>query len=122
MRGHKYGAVATTVDNIRFHSKAEARRYSELKLLEKAGQIRGLVCQPKFPLSAKVHDAPVSVIVGHYVADFEYERLEIDEGGFSGRMRRVIEDVKGMKTPLYRWKKKHFEAQYGLLISEIGSR
>ena len=48
------------------------------------------------------------ITIGHYVADFEY--LEGDV--------RIVEDVKGMKTPLYRWKKKHFEAQYGLKIRE----
>ena len=35
----KYHAVPTTIDNIRFASKAEARRYRELRLLEKAGEI-----------------------------------------------------------------------------------
>lgn len=31
----------------------------------------------------------------------------------------VVEDVKGFKTPLYKWKKKHVEAQYGITIREI---
>ncbi len=30
----------------------------------------------------------------------------------------VVEDVKGFKTPLYRWKKRHVEAQYGFRILE----
>ena len=29
------------------------------------------------------------------------------------------EDVKGFKTPLYRWKKKHVEAQYKITVVEI---
>ena len=35
----KYGAVSTSVDGIWFASKLEAQRYSELKLMEKAGAI-----------------------------------------------------------------------------------
>jgi hypothetical protein len=30
--------------------------------------------------------------------------------------------VKGFKTPLYRWKKKHVEAQYGITIREVTAR
>lgn len=109
---HKYGAQPTTIDNIRFASKAEARRYQELKLLEKAGEIRELELQPKFPLFApgRGNGGPYEcVCVGHYVADFRY---------LEGKTLQ-IEDVKGMKTPLYRWKKKHFEAQYGISITEV---
>jgi hypothetical protein len=49
-RCHKYGAVQTQVDGIKFPSKAEARRCSQLKLLERAGEIRGLQIHPKFPI------------------------------------------------------------------------
>jgi hypothetical protein len=106
----KYGAIRTEVDGVTFASKAEASRYVFLKALEKAGEIVGLVLQPVFPLWAHtgvVADAPVTI--GSYVADFAY-----DSHGTS-----VVEDVKGFKTPLYRWKKKHVEAQYGIQIREI---
>ena len=111
---HKYGAITTTVDGIRFASKAEAQRYAELRLLEKAGEIRELSCQPRFPLFSPERGSggPYGRFhVGDYVADFRYRQ------GPNGVL--VIEDVKGMKTALYRWKKKHFEAQYGLSITEI---
>lgn len=100
---HKYGAIRTTVDGITFASKAEARRYSELKLLEKAGEIRGLELQPKFPLEVS------GTKVATYIADFKYFRAQMP----------VIEDVKGMRTPAYRLKKKMFEAQYGVQITEV---
>lgn len=110
---HKYGAVPTEVDGIRFASKAEARRYAELRLLEQAGEIKQLECQPRFPLHGACAGAPsMRAKVGDYVADFQYRE------GPNGIL--VIEDVKGVKTALYRWKKKHFEAQYGLTITEIG--
>lgn len=113
---HKYGAKPTVIDGIRFASLAESRRYQELKLLEKAGKIHDLRLQPEWPLIAK-GGGPV----GKYRADFEYCTCE---GGapnctFSSP---VFEDVKGMKTPMYRWKKKHVEAQYGITITEVSSR
>jgi Protein of unknown function (DUF1064) len=109
----KYHAQPQVVDNIRFASKAEARRYSELKLLERAGEIRELELQPRFPLRAgtNLHSRLEDAIVGAYVADFRYR------SGPTGIL--VIEDVKGMRTALYRWKKRHFELQYGLTITEI---
>ena len=113
----KYHAEAVTVDGIRFASKAEARRYAELKLLEKAGAIRELTLQHRFPLFApgRGNGGPYArEHVGDYVADFRYR------SGPNGLL--VVEDVKGVRTALYRWKKKHFEAQYGLPITEIGRR
>jgi uncharacterized protein DUF1064 len=111
----KYHATAQVVDNIRFDSKKEAARYCELKLLIKAKLIRNLVLQPSYPLEVLEKE---SRPIGIYRADFAYEQLEIDEGGMSGRWRPVVEDVKGFKTPLYRWKKKHVELQYGIEIRE----
>jgi len=39
-RRHKYGAIATTVDGIRFASKKEAQRYGFLKSLARADRLR----------------------------------------------------------------------------------
>lgn len=105
---HKFGAVPTVVDGVRFHSKAEARRYGELKLLQKAGEIRDLTLQPRFPLHAGDLDRTV---VGDYVADFGYERLRENKAS-----ERITEDVKGMDTPLSRWKRRHVKAEYGIDI------
>lgn len=102
---HKYGAVRTEVDGIAFASKAEARRYQELKLLQKAGEIEGLELQPKFPLIVE------GKRVGAYIADFRY--------WLPSKSRAIIEDVKGMRTAVYRMKKKIVEAQYGITITEI---
>ena len=113
MKRHKYGAIPTTVDGIRFDSKAEAKRYGELKLLEKAGEIKELQLQPRFELMAPERGSGFDVRIGDYVADFRYRE------GPKGLLK--IEDVKGVKTALYRWKKKHVEAQYGITITEIQS-
>jgi hypothetical protein len=105
--GHKFNAKATVIDGIRFASQAEAARYAELKLLAKAGQISELVLQPRYGLNVGNNRR---VLIGEYRGDFYY----LDRDGDP-----VVEDVKGFKTPLYRWKKKHFEAQYGIAITEI---
>lgn len=109
-RPHKYGAKRTTVDGITFASQKEARRYQELKLLEKAGAILTLGLQPSFKLKVAGRHGILRDI-GEYVADFSYTDVRTEQ--------YVVEDVKGFKTPLYRWKKKHVEAQYGIQIREI---
>lgn len=111
-RRHKYGAIPTTVDGIRFASKAEAARYAELRMLEKAGAVTALTLQPSFDLRAAQNTGGRLVLVGRYVADFSY--CDNRTGLY------VVEDVKGVRTALYSWKKRHFEAQYGLSITEIG--
>ena len=111
-RRQKYGAKPVTVDNIRFASTKEAKRYGELKLLEKAGEIADLQLQCPFPLAVWQMDFSADLEeIGEYVADFTYHDIQKNE--------RVVEDVKGFKTPLYRWKKKHVEAQYGIEIREV---
>ena len=99
----KYKAIRTEVDGIMFASKKEARRYQDLKLLHKAGLISQLKLQPVYPfiLNEKV--------MFKYIADFEY---------IEGK-NVVVEDVKGMKTPMYRLKKKLIEAMYPFEISEV---
>ena len=103
MRDHKYHARPTTVDGIRFASQKEARRYQELRLLERAGEITQLELQPRYRL-----DAAGGEFIGEYRADFRYLSVGVE----------VVEDVKGVRTSLYRWKKRHVEAQYGIAITE----
>lgn len=103
---NKYRAVKTWVGDIRFDSRREAERYKVLKLLEKAGKIRGLELQPKFPLLVKGER------VGTYTADFEY----LEEDG--GEWLTVIEDCKGVRIREYRRTAKHIKAQYGITIRE----
>lgn len=100
----KYRAVPTVVDGVRFASKAEARRYATLRVLARAGQIRDLELQPAFAL----HVAGTKI--GTYRADFRYRRRD-------GAV--VVEDVKGVLTPMYRWKKKHLRAEHGIEVNEV---
>jgi len=82
----KYGAKPTVIDGIRFASKREAARYAELKLLQKLGEIQNLTIQPRFVFPANFS----------YVGDFGYIR--------AGRV--IVEDVKGVQTPVFKLKQK----------------
>ena len=101
----KYGAIRTEIDGHKFASKAEARRYMELKLMQRSGDIAELELQPKFPLVV------CGVKVATYIADFRYLVP------LSGAV--VVEDVKGVKTPTYRLKAKLVKAIYGFKIREV---
>ncbi len=105
-RKSKYGAIKTEVNGITFDSKKEAKRYIALRQMEDAGEIRDLQLQPKFDLVVN------GVKVGKYVADFKYCLKRPD------RWEAVVEDCKGMKTPVYRLKKKIVEAMYSIGILE----
>lgn len=103
---NKFGAQPTTVDGIRFDSLREARRWGELRLMEKAGEIRNLRRQVRIPLQGR--DGPVtfqpSGREAFYVADFAYE----DRGlGWA----EVIEDSKGHETPEFKLKRAILAAQ-----------
>ena len=105
MRRHKFNAKPQIVDGFRFASTAEANRYLELMILGKCGALDNLELQPRFQLVVNGQK------VGEYRADFAYR----DRPGNA----LVVEDVKGMVTPVYRLKKKLVEAQYGITIREI---
>ncbi len=109
MRRHKFNAKRTEVDGITFHSRKEARRYQELRLLEKAVEVRNLTTQPAFVLITVTPDGEV-VPVGVWRGDFAYEEKHGRE------WRHVIEDVKGFQTALFKWKRKHVEKQYGITV------
>lgn len=116
-RGIKWNvAKPTWVDGIRFSSKAEAKRYGELKLLERAEAIRELEIQPAFPLEIVNPLNGEVTQVGVYKADFRYRQMGLHP---SFRSQVVVEDVKGMSTVVYRLKKRIVEALYGIKIQEI---
>ena len=93
----KYNARRTTIDGITFDSKAEARRYEELKLLQAGGTISGLTLQPSYELQPKfTDDKGVKHRAIVYIADFRY-REQYEE---------VVEDVKGMQTAEFKIKHK----------------
>lgn len=97
---HKFRAIPTEVDGIKFSSKKEAKRFRELRLLEKSGELLFFLRQTPWHLPGNVK----------YLSDFFC---------FWKDQTATIEDVKGMRTPMYILKKKQVEAIYGIAISEI---
>ena len=112
MKRSKYGAIRVEVDGIRFDSKTEAVRYRELKLLDQAGKISHLTLQPTF-LIQEAYTKPIGRRVRkiEYRADFEYVDTETE--------KKIVEDVKGMATAVYKLKKKLVEKIHGIEITEI---
>jgi len=96
---NKFGNRHVRLDGIRFDSAKEARRYQELKLLERAGEIQNLKLQPRFILQESFKRDGKTHRKIEYVADFRY----IENG------EEIVEDVKSAitkKHPVYALKKK----------------
>jgi hypothetical protein len=95
----KFGNERIELDGIVFASKAEAKRYAELKALERAGEIAELELQPKFKLTVN------GVEVCTYIGDFRYRHV--------ATKKLVTEDVKGFETKDFKLKAKLFKAVFG---------
>lgn len=96
---HKFNAKQTELDGIKFSSKKEAKRYTELKLLM-GKEVLFFLRQVPFHLPGNVR----------YVCDYMVFWI-------NGEV--TVEDVKGMKTDMYKVKKKILEACYPIEIREI---
>ena len=110
VRRSKYNAQPIIRDGIRFHSKREANRWTTLRALERVKLITNLRPQVVFPLTCTSRRSDHTVVVGSYICDFVYQTVPAGD--------TIVEDVKGVRTDLYRWKRKHFEAEYGVTILE----
>ena len=101
----KFSSVKTIIDGHAFDSKKEAKYYSELKIREKAGEIKELKLQPRFLLQNGFSYNGKRYRKIEYIADFEYFDVV--------KNKRVVVDVKGYKTDVYQIKKKLFLNEYG---------
>lgn len=109
-RGNKYNAQKAEVDGIVFDSKREAKRYAELRVMERSGEITDLQRQVPYVLMPKqVNEDGKTERVVIYRADFVYRR----DG------KTVVEDTKGMKTKEYVLKRKMMLYFHGITIHEI---
>lgn len=106
----KYYNQKITVDGITFDSKKEYRRYRELCLMERAGEIDNLERQVKFELiPTQKKNGKVVERACSYVADFVY-----NENG-----EQVVEDTKGIRTEAYKIKRKMMRWLYDIEIKEV---
>lgn len=115
----KYHNKITEVDGIKFHSKREASRYQELKLMVRSGDIKELVLQPRFPMYID------GELVCTYVADFKYKTKKLykwqpveSKAGKIIEWVDVVEDVKGARTEVYKIKKALLRALYNIEVFE----
>jgi hypothetical protein len=100
---NKYKNEPTTTGGKTFASKKEAARYQNLQFQQRAGEITELKTQVPFKIEIN------GVLVCKYVADFTY----INKAG-----KTVVEDVKGVKTPIYKLKNKLMLVVLGINILE----
>ena len=109
---NKYGARKTTIDGIVFDSQREARRYSYLYLLRRAGEISDLRLQVKYNLIPSQKDARGKTLERpvDYIADFVYK----DAAG-----NTIVEDAKGKKTKDYIIKRKLMLYVHGIRVQEV---
>jgi hypothetical protein len=107
---NKYHARKVTLCGETFDSQRECNRYCELAMLQKAGEISGLRRQVKYELipAQKVGGKTVERATT-YIADFVY-----NEDG-----KTVVEDVKGVRTPEYKIKRKLMLWLKGIRIKEV---
>lgn len=121
----KYGNKKITADGQVFDSKKEYKRFCELSLLEKAGEITNLQRQVHYllipeqrapstevykrgPRTGQPKPGPVLERKVTYIADFVYEQ----------NGETVVEDTKGLRTKEYVIKRKLLLYRYGIRIKE----
>ena len=97
---HKFGAVKTERNGIKFDSKKEAQYYDELKIRVKANEVLFFLRQVPFDLPGNVR-----------------YRVDFVEFLVDGNVRFI--DVKGMKTKDFIMKKKQVESLYPVTIEVI---
>lgn len=110
-KGRVRGAEKTQLDGITFHSKREAKRWAELQLLEKAGEISNL--RRQVPLDLLGREDFIKTPTGKvmtYVCDFVYVDMKTH--------LTVYEDAKGHPTDTYKMKRAILDAM-GIEIREV---
>lgn len=104
----KYNNQKIRVGGEVFDSKREYNRWCELRLLEHSGIIRNLQRQVKFRLIDSQKTPERTERPCDYIADFVYY-----ENG-----KRIVEDCKGMRTDVYKIKRKLMLEKYNISIKE----
>lgn len=107
----KYHSRKVTRYGERFDSCAEASRYTQLRLMERSGMISDLQRQVKFVLIQTQRDERGRLLEREwsYIADFVYMRDGV----------KIVEDVKGVRTELYKLKRALMLERYGIRITEV---
>lgn len=129
---NKYRNVRTvTPDGNKHASKAESKRWGELQLLERAGEIRNLRRQVPYELAPAVQlkSRQLGVVPRkspslRYVADFVYDALKVVTALGTDPIRdedewaTIVEDCKGAATEVYRIKRHLMKSVHNIDIFE----
>ena len=112
----KYNAKKMTEDGYTFDSMVEHRRYLYLKMFQLAGVVQNLKVHTRIELLPAMRKPTIRAVV--YEADFIYDEL------VDGAWRTVVEDVKGMRTPVFNLKLNLLERMLrnGALATAIGAQ
>lgn len=122
----KYKNEKVRIEGQTFDSKREANRYLELRMLERVGAISNLKRQVKYVLIPAQREPTKEIITRGkyrgtykqgrvierecaYIADFEYTDKE-------GNL--IVEDCKGVRTEVYKIKRKLMLYKYGISVKE----
>lgn len=106
----KYRNVPTiTSDGIRHPSKRQAKRWEELKLLEKTGHIVNLRREVAYKLC----------VGGYLIATYRADHVYAWKNGQIGASGEVVEDSKGVRTPVFNLKAKLMKAIYGIEVKLV---
>ena len=100
---NKFRNIKVEYEGIKFDSKKELFRYKQLKMLLKGGLIKDLQLQPKFKMEVQ------GKLICTYIADFSYTM----KGNY------IVEDVKGVRTPVFNLKFKLMKAIHDIDIEII---
>lgn len=110
---NKYQNQRICIEGRWFDSKREGRRFQELRLLERGGEISDLKTQVDYeliPTQTRQHGKAERAV--HYIADFVYQ-----DNRHGGAL--VVEDAKGVRTPEYIIKRKLMLQKYGIEVKEV---
>lgn len=105
----KFNNKPTEIDGIRFPSKKEAKRYTELTMMQKGGAIRDLQMQVTYQLIGSQKGEHRKELPLKYIADFVYTNRDGTQ---------IVEDVKGVRSKDYVMKRKLMLMVHGISIFE----
>lgn len=108
----KYNNRKVRCSGETFDSMLECERYKYLKTLEQQKVISNLRRQVKYVLLPSQKDSKTQKTIEReitYLADFVYEKGS----------QTIVEDVKGMKTDVYKIKRKLMLYFHGIQIKEV---
>lgn len=109
----KYHNKPCQIGAEKYRSQREAKRHQDLLMLQRAGHIAGLTREVPFVLApaVRIEGEKRARPAVRYVADFIYSDAR------TGRI--VVEDAKGMQTPVYRLKKHLLATVHNIHVKEV---